>query len=118
MDKTEKLDPLPTIEDEVKTLVKIVARESHVAAPLILGRGRQWEVATARQCLYCILYNQGWTLTQIGRALGRDHGAVHHGVRSLNARYQQKGQRITTRLMDRLAHLDISPILDEAASTR
>ena len=106
------------IDDEVTALVNIVGVEARVKPERILGRSREWEVATARQCVYCVLYNRGWTVSQIGRAMNRDHSCIIYGIRALNDRYGQRGQRMTTSLMNRLNEAGHSPLIDEAIQGR
>lgn len=56
------------------------AQRHGVTADAVLGRDRKRRVAHARFEVMRRLRADGWSLTQIGRALGRHHTTVLHGL--------------------------------------
>ena len=50
--------------------------------------------------------------------MNRDHSCIIYGIRALNDRYGQRGQRLTTSLMNRLNEAGHSPLIDEAIQGR
>lgn len=64
---------------------EIVAWVGEHAPPHWLGRGTGRGAAEWRWVAAWLLYNvAGWSLPQIGAALGRDHTSVHHGIRRID----------------------------------
>ena len=57
------------------------AAEHHgVTVAEIKGRSRLGHVVAARQDVFLALREAGWSFPRIGRAMGRDHSTVMHGV--------------------------------------
>lgn len=75
-----RADPL------VRELVHAVAATTGIPAHLIYGRNREPHVSHARQIVMLAAHERGMNLHQIGRALGRDHQTVAHGVAAERAR--------------------------------
>lgn len=66
----------------VETVVlHVLAQFDDVPRSWLFSRTRTCEVAEARLALYLALCHAGMTRCAIGRALGRHHSAVTHGVR-------------------------------------
>jgi chromosomal replication initiation ATPase DnaA len=67
---------------------------------LILGRAKSYWVTEARFVLYDILTQTGASMSQVGYWLGRDHGAISHGVKrcremaAVDSNYSEKVQRV------------------------
>ena len=63
------------------------AAEHHgVTAAEIKGRSRLGSVVAARQDVFLLLREAGWSFPRIGRAMSRDHTTVMHGVAVAEAR--------------------------------
>ncbi len=50
------------------------------SAVLSAARGKS-AISEARQVIYFILYERGWTLEAIAEAMGRTHATVTHGIK-------------------------------------
>ena len=64
----------------VNACVMDAARMFGVPAYQITGFLRRKAVYEARQWVYAEAYRRGSTMAAIGRAMGRDHTAVMHGI--------------------------------------
>ena len=67
-------------------LVHAVAQASGIPASLIYSRSRKAHVCRARQIVMLAAFERGMGLSEIGRALGRDHATVAHGIATEKAR--------------------------------
>jgi len=68
--------------DEV---IGVVSRVTGVSYGMITGRRRLREVVNARYIVAYILHDEfNWTLTDTGKALGRDHALMIHAVKQIN----------------------------------
>lgn len=70
----------PRRPQPVRDIVRAVAAEYGVSAVDILGPSRERVVSIPRQEAMRRAYEDGLTLAEIGRALGRDHTTVMHGI--------------------------------------
>ena len=70
-----------------KALVDEVAQTHGINRDELLGTHRHPRVAHPRQNL-CLLAQErfGWSTTQIGRMIGRDHSTVVHGIQQARKR--------------------------------
>lgn len=64
----------------IAEIVLDVARRNGVAAADILGQHRLAVIVAARQEVFLRAREAGYSLSAIGRAMGRDHTTVSHGV--------------------------------------
>lgn len=78
------MTPLETRRVVLRTVIDS-AREYEVSAQDILGESRTRSIAQARQVVFYRLHTSGFSLSQIGRLLQRDHSTVLHGVRKVAA---------------------------------
>lgn len=78
-----------SVRDRAMQVAQAVAEElGWPVAKLLEGRGDR-EVWDARHSLYLRLWREGVGIAQIGRALGRDHTTVRHGLmKILGASYE------------------------------
>tara|TARA_R100000808_G_scaffold7131_2_gene21063 strand:+ start:2479 stop:2793 length:315 start_codon:yes stop_codon:yes gene_type:complete len=67
-------------------IVQDVAEVFGVRPAQILARMRTASVADARFAVFTILYAQGRSLNEVGKIMGRDHGAVHNGLQKFKIR--------------------------------
>lgn len=63
-------------------IVERVAEDAGVKTADILGESRIQPVAHARQRVYAVARDAGFSLTHIARAMGRDHTSIIHGIRA------------------------------------
>ncbi len=74
--------PEPPTEDAALTeALAAVCRQRRVKASAVLGAGKTHSVAAARRDLYVRLHELGWSVTEIGLAVGRNHSTVSHGLK-------------------------------------
>lgn len=74
---------------KVAAIAERVAQETGVPVPFIFGTSRRQQEAHARQRVYFYAAQAGLSLPHIGRAMGRDHTTVLHGIRAEQARRAQ-----------------------------
>lgn len=74
----------------IKALVHAVAEATGISAQAIYGRNRSRHVNRARQIVMLAAHERGMGLSEIGRALGRDHSTVDHGIKAEKARREQR----------------------------
>lgn len=65
----------------VKMAVQLASEETGVSPAQIMGSGRTADVTAARQFAYAKARAFGLSYAEIGRAFGRHHTSVMHGVR-------------------------------------
>lgn len=70
----------------IRQIVHAVAAATGIPARDIYGRCRTKHVARARQIVMLAAVDRGMSLSEIGRALGRDHSTVSFGVAAEKAR--------------------------------
>jgi chromosomal replication initiation ATPase DnaA len=68
-------DRAPLISDVVAVVAKHFNKPKHA----LVGRGRDLEITRARHVAQYLCRRFGHSLSQIGRAFGRDHTSVLHG---------------------------------------
>ena len=66
--------------DVLRRAISRAAEHHGVTVDEIKGRSRLGPVAAARQDAFLALRQAGWSFPRIGRAMGRDHSTVMHGV--------------------------------------
>lgn len=66
----------------VRPYVNAVAEATGIPAWVFYGRGKKKKIAEARQLVMYLANRGGMSLSDIGRALNRDHTTVMHGVRA------------------------------------
>lgn len=77
---------------KVKGLVIRAASKFGVSQAEIMGRTRGTKAAvSARQWVMLRAYEEGYSMPQIGRELGRDHTTVLEGIRRQRERERQAG---------------------------
>jgi len=62
-------------------IIAEVAEECGISPATILGRDKTAPIARARQIVMFEARKAGFSLTQIGRVLGRDHTTILAGIR-------------------------------------
>ena len=95
----------PSLHQEIDKVITDVAHICRVSKKLLMSRNRHMEVAEARFLLYAILRNGGITLTGVGRLLDRDHGAVHHGIKTINKRLSCENEKELKRKRNELEEM-------------
>lgn len=70
----------------IARIVSEVAAEFGIEVTVILGRSRVREVAFARQEVYMRAREAGHSFSKIGREMGRDHGTIVCGIKSVQMR--------------------------------
>lgn len=70
----------------IRPIVHAVAQATGIAASEIYSRCRKAHVCRARQIVMLAAFERGMGLSEIGRALGRDHATVDHGIKAEKAR--------------------------------
>ena len=66
--------------DVLRRAISRAAEHHGVTVAEIKGRSRLGPVVAARQDVFLALREAGWSFPRIGRAMGRDHSTVMHGV--------------------------------------
>lgn len=67
------------------TVEKIVSSEYNLKPQAVRGKSRSVRNVKARHTICWIMHREfGWSLTQIGMRLKRDHSSVLHGVRKID----------------------------------
>lgn len=78
-------------------LAERCARECNVTILDVFSRDRTAAVSRARALFCACLYARGqWSYSEIGRLIGRDHGAVMHLVGNVDASDVQKMDTVAT----------------------
>ena len=72
--------------DVLRRAISRAAEHHGVTVAEIKGRSRLGPAAAARQDVFLALREAGWSFPRIGRAMGRDHSTVMHGVAVAEAR--------------------------------
>lgn len=72
---------LARIETIVQDACAQAGQQHDVDASEIRGRSKYREVMAARRTAYRILADRGWSVSRIGRAFGRDHSTISHGLK-------------------------------------
>ena len=81
--------PKPLTDEQKRAFpeaLKEVSELHSVPQKLIVGRSREKWIVAARQELMRRLHELGWSSTQIGEKLSRDHATVLHGLKTGVAR--------------------------------
>lgn len=74
--------PLPSNQGRARRILGAVARHYKVPLDRILSPERARLLIRPRLvAAYLIREMLGWSLPEIGRAMGRDHSTVHHAIR-------------------------------------
>jgi chromosomal replication initiation ATPase DnaA len=66
---------------EILTIIDAVSQARGVSHDEILGFGRFAHIVRARHECFGMAHSRGFTATEIGRAMNRDHSSVSHGIR-------------------------------------
>lgn len=64
----------------VQKIVREVSASSGIPVDDLLGRSRKPHIAQARFLCWYVAREHGMSLQQIGRAFGRDHSTIVHGI--------------------------------------
>ena len=75
----------------ISPIVHAVAQASGIPASQIYSRSRKAHVNRARQIVMLAAHERGMSLSEIGRALGRDHTTIDHGIKAEKARRASDG---------------------------
>jgi len=78
----ERLGSGDRVADELSQLLGAVALHCGVDTSLILGRSRHYAATEPRQVFMLVAWRSGYSKTQIGEALGRNHSTIIHGIRT------------------------------------
>jgi chromosomal replication initiation ATPase DnaA len=78
--------------DGISLMVVDVAAEAGVSAAAILGPRRDKHIAQARQAVMYLARLEGHSLSDIGRAMGRDHTTVLHGIKAHEERLKREAE--------------------------
>ena len=79
-------------EDE-GALLRRVAEAYCLPAALLVARCRRADVVEARWLLMALLYRRGASIADIGRALGKNHSTIRHGLARAGVRPGTPSQR-------------------------
>ena len=77
--------------DVIRRAISRAAEHHGVTVAEIKGRSRLGPAAAARQDVFPALRESGWSFQRIGKAMGRDHSTVMHGVAVAKARSMGAG---------------------------
>ena len=66
----------------VADIVSAVSMETGIKPQAIYSNSRRQRVAFARQLVMYVAHRHGVSHSAIGRALGRDHSTIMHGIRA------------------------------------
>ena len=76
--------------DVLRRAINRAAEHHGVTVAEIKGRSRLGPAAAARQDVFLALREAGWSFPRIGRAMGRDHSTVMHGVARARSMWSSK----------------------------
>lgn len=97
----------------MEDLVDRVAKRFGVFPKEIMDGDQNKRVAAARHTVSWILYGRGYSLSEIGRELHRDHTSILYGIRNVHRSYAASAQMAL--YLDELANQPVKPQdLDEA----
>lgn len=80
----------------VAEYLKQASEATQVAPGSILGRRRYPRLVRARATLYRALYAKGWTLSEIGELMGRDHTTVAFSLKAIGVTLRPQYRRKET----------------------
>lgn len=76
----------------VANIVDVCAEQFNVPHQIIFSKSRQHSVVHCRHRIWSILhYQHGWNLSKIGKAFGKDHTTIRHGILRHGDRLQGRG---------------------------
>lgn len=67
-------------------LLNTVCQLYGLSCRILRSRSRKNHISEARQLVWYVLRDYGWSFQQIGKAFGRDHTSVMHGVKRIQGR--------------------------------
>lgn len=70
----------------IKPIVNAVADATSIPPHVIYGRKKTKNINEARQLVYFLAHRSGMSLSDIGRAMHRDHSTIIHGVQREQSR--------------------------------
>lgn len=70
----------------IKPIVNAVADATSIPPHIIYGRKKTKKINEARQLVYFLAHRSGMSLSDIGRAMHRDHSTIMHGVQREQSR--------------------------------
>ena len=73
-----------------RPVILAILKECRVTVEELTSDTRTDRIAHARQIIMAALHDRGFSTTEIGGLLGRDHTTVIHGIRAANARAPMK----------------------------
>lgn len=91
---------------EFKWIVREVADLYEVHPKEILGRSRVHPIAEARQVAMIIVMRRLGNQSAAGRRFNRDHGTVHHAVKTIGGLVRAKNKKVVAR-WKKVRHLAI-----------
>lgn len=84
----------PTTAAKVYALAQPIIDEMGVSLERILGRERVARVAAARHMLFVAMWKAGFSISEIGRVLGKDHTTVIAGIRRAMGASEYKASQL------------------------
>ncbi len=81
-----RCDAIRAPHDAIAAIVAEVSEATGISATDIMGTRKWAQISAARQMVYYIAHRNGMSLPEIGRAFGRDHTTVLHGINAEKAR--------------------------------
>jgi len=97
--KPKRKSDIPAFE-----VISKVSEVTGVSKKLIMGKRRLREVVNARYMVAYILHDEfNWSLTDTGKALGRDHSLMYHAVKQISDTLSlNKRHGVDQKLVDKL----------------
>lgn len=88
------LEALSRVRDHarMRDIIADVARKTGITVKEIKGRDRTPRVVAARDLVCMMGYERGYSLSQMGRSLDRDHSTIAVAVRREKKRREEAGQ--------------------------
>lgn len=72
--------------EDIQDIVRCVAEASGVPMECVMSTKRTARFAEARHIGFYVARQRGFGLSEIGRAMGRDHSTVTHGIQNIERR--------------------------------
>ena len=84
----------------MEELIKILSEACGYSYDQIIGLSRTTDLSTARQVIWKVLKDRNYSYPEIGKAFGRGHSSILHGVARINDLVSIGDKRVAKRLKD------------------
>jgi len=109
--------PFP-VTRSLKSIAETVARHTSMTAADLRGRSRTKVITRARMMFYVVAFDYGYSMSDIGDYMGRDHSTVITGARTLRAKWGPENEALRDRIIadlrldPRESAPEMTPLLD------